>query len=486
MKKQFYYKYMVSLAALTLLAFLLLVTFLYTYTLSYFREKKKDALQDSADDVSRFLVATMDLAQTDFETLLTDHRDLLLDLLSAQRNEEGMELFLTDKKGTILLATDPLLEGKKFEAASVTKFTAYGRDGVCFESDLGGMSEETLLCRVLVMEKIHYETLRNREGLIFLTVPASTMNTYTSSLLNSFLVACVAVTVAFSVIFLLFAKNFMKPLHEIARATESYTKGDFSVRLDDKKGGELKPLIRGLNQMAEMVENNEKSRQSFVSNISHDLRTPLTTIGGFVQNLMAGVIPADRRDHYYGIILEEVNRLSRLVQTLLETSRMTSDNYQVQKQSFDLCELGRVTLLSFEEPLEKKKIHVSFESDRDSYFVYADSDAITRVIYNLIDNAIKFTEEEGTITVKVEKYEQKVFFAVRNSGEGIPEEEVLHLFERFYKSDRSRGLDKKGMGLGLFIAKTVMDAHGEEIWVESEVGHYTEFVFSLPIDPKKR
>ena len=160
---------------------------------------------------------------------------------------------------------------------------------------------------------------------------------------------------------------------------------------------------------------------------------------------------------------------------------MTAGERQYRFAPMDLCELARITLLSFETRLENKELDVGFFCDRDSIKVLADQDAIQQVIYNLIDNAIKFTPQKGSLSLGITLQRQKALFEVRNSGEGIPEEELRHLFDRFYKSDRSRGLDKGGMGLGLFIAKTITAAHGEEIWVESKVGEFTSFHFSLPL-----
>ena len=225
----------------------------------------------------------------------------------------------------------------------------------------------------------------------------------------------------------------------------------------------------------------ERMRANLLRAVSHDLRTPLTTVSGFVQNMLQGTIPQDKLPHYYKIILDEVNRLSRLVQTLLETSRMTAGERKYTFAPMDLCELGRVTILSFEKRLDEKNIEVMFFNEPEDIFVMADQDAIQQVIYNLMDNAIKFTPQEGFLGVTVEIQGQKAIFRVKNSGEGIPEEELSHLFDRFYKSDRSRGLDKKGMGLGLFIVKSILSAHGEEVWVESLYGSYTEFFFSLPL-----
>ena len=356
------------------------------------------------------------------------------------------------------------------------------REGTTFLSDLGGFYSEIRLCRVVVLEKEFSETQRQRVGLIFLSVPAdadssSSVRSVTlwlgGGLLTLFLVALVGAIILYI--------RLLRPLQKLDDAARAFARGDFTRRLSESDSGGITTIFRAYNQMAETVEKNEEIRQTFVSNVSHDLRTPLTTVSGFVQNMLEDNIPRERLPHYYKIILDEVNRLSRLVQTLLETSRLTAGERKYHFAPTDLCELGRLTLLSFEARLEEKRIEVDFSAEEDSLSVYADRDAIQQVIYNLLDNAVTFTPEAGWLSVEITRQEEKAFFAVSNSGEGIPEEELPHLFDRFYKSDRSRSLDKRGMGLGLFIAKTIIGAHGEEIWVESKVGSHTRFVFSLPL-----
>jgi signal transduction histidine kinase len=271
------------------------------------------------------------------------------------------------------------------------------------------------------------------------------------------------------------------PLQKLNQAANAFASGDFSTRLPEEKGGEIKPLLRAFNQMAEKAEKNDLSHQTFISNVSHDLRTPLTTVSGFVQNMLEGAIPPEKQSHYLRIILDECNRLSRLVQTLLDVSRMSAGKRNYRMDTMDLCELARITLLSFEKRLESKEMEVEISFEKENLLVCADRDAIQQVIYNLTDNAIKFSPTGGTLSMGIRSRGQKAFFSLRNTGEGIPKEELPHLFDRFYKSDRSRGLDKKGMGLGLFIVKSIIDAHKEELWVESLSGSYTEFVFSLPL-----
>jgi signal transduction histidine kinase len=201
----------------------------------------------------------------------------------------------------------------------------------------------------------------------------------------------------------------------------------------------------------------------------------MTTISGFIDGILSGAIPEDKTSYYLEIVQSEVKRLARLVNTLLDITRLESGSRKYNKTQFDICELARQVLISFESLIEDKKLSVSFECDDDNMLVFADSDAIHQVLYNLIDNAVKFTSEEGSLSLKVHSTDKKTVVSVYNSGNGIPADDIPRVFDRFYKTDRSRGLDKKGVGLGLYISKTIIDQHGEEMWVKSEEGSFCSF-----------
>ena len=231
--------------------------------------------------------------------------------------------------------------------------------------------------------------------------------------------------------------------------------------------------------MAQALDNLEKMRASFLQSVSHDLRTPMTVIAGFIDNINSGVIPPDMHRHYLEIVSNEVKRLSRMVNTLLDVSRLESGDKKYNFTDFDIAEMARLILISFEKPIEEKKIEVEFIAE-DSIFVHADEDSIHRVIYNLCHNAIKFSAEGGLLRIKLERTkDEKVSVSVYNEGQGIAAEDLPYVFDRFYKSDKSRGLDKTGVGLGLYISKTMIDAHGETLCVKSEEGKNCEFAFSL-------
>lgn len=272
----------------------------------------------------------------------------------------------------------------------------------------------------------------------------------------------------------------ISPLREMSVAAENFAKGNFETRVRVRGRDEVARLAVAFNNMAESLENLEKMRSSFVANVSHDLRTPMTTIAGFIEEIRSGVIPPEKQDHYLGVIETEVKRLSRLVASLLDLSRIQAGERKFTMRPFDICEMGRQILISFEQPIEEKHLEVEFLTDADRMTVSSDYDAVYQIFYNVCHNAVKFSKEGGLLRVRInETKERKIQVSVYNEGKGIAEEDLPFVFERFYKSDKSRGLDKSGLGLGLYISKTIMDAIGETIGVQSRENEYCEFYFTL-------
>lgn len=271
------------------------------------------------------------------------------------------------------------------------------------------------------------------------------------------------------------------PLREMRTAARDFAAGRFESRVRVQGQDEVAELSLAFNQMAESLENLETMRNSFIANVSHDLRTPMTTIAGFIDSIRDGVIPPEERDHYLEVVSMEVHRLSRLVASLLDLSRLQAGDRKFTMKPFDICEMARLILISFEQKIEEKHLDVQFECEEDRMAVLADRDAIYQIFYNICHNAVKFSRESGTLRIRlVSTKDKKIRVSVYNDGEGIPTEDQPMIFERFYKSDKSRGLDKTGVGLGLFISKTIITAHGEKIWVSSTPGKNCEFFFTLP------
>ena len=256
----------------------------------------------------------------------------------------------------------------------------------------------------------------------------------------------------------------MTPLREISSAAKSFARGKFDVRVPERGNDELTELARSFNKMAVEIGSKDEMQKQFLSSASHDLRTPMTTIAGFIDGILDGAIPREKQGHYLNIIKSEVQRLSRLVTSLLDISRLQSGDRKFDKKPFNICELARQTIISFENQFYEKKLDVEFDAEMFDMIAHGDKDAINQVIYNLCHNAIKFSYEGGKYRVSITySGEDEIRFSVYNEGIGITKEELPFVFDRFYKSDKSRGLDKSGVGLGLFISKTIVDAHNGEM-----------------------
>ena len=243
---------------------------------------------------------------------------------------------------------------------------------------------------------------------------------------------------------------------------------------------EVAELADAFNNMASSLQHSEESRRLFLANVSHDLRTPMTTIRGYIDSILSGVIKQDMIPHYLEVISGEVQRLSRLVSSLLDITRIQAGERKFSNAPFDICEMAREIIIFSEQRLEDKKLDVEFDADKDNMFVGGDREAIHQVLSNICDNAIKFSRQGGKYIVSVKDIGAKTEISVYNEGDGIPEEDLPYVFDRFYKGDKSRGLDKTGVGLGLYISRTIIEAHREKIWVESEYGKWCRFTFTMP------
>ena len=310
---------------------------------------------------------------------------------------------------------------------------------------------------------------------------------YVAGILRVFSAATLfAFAMAFILVYLV-SLRLTKPLREMSAAAKQYATGDFSKRIPIKSGihilgsDETDELIMAFNSMAQALATLEMSRRSFVANVSHELKTPMTTIGGFIDGILDGTIEPEKETQYLKIVSDEVKRLSRLVTGMLNMSKIEAGELELKPVKFDISEMIFRTLLSFEQIIDKKHIEIKGLDSFESNNIVADKDMINQVVYNLIDNAVKFTPEGGYIEVSSKADSEKVIVRIRNSGMGIPGEEIDKIFERFYKIDKSRSYDVKGAGMGLYIVKTIIELHGGNIVARSEQGQYAEFIFQLPL-----
>lgn len=270
-----------------------------------------------------------------------------------------------------------------------------------------------------------------------------------------------------------------RPLRKITDAATQYASGNLDVVIPVNSQDEMGYLSASLNYMSAQLKDMEEYQKTFVANVSHDFRSPLTSIKGYVQAMADGTIPVELQDKYLKIILSETERLTDLTQDLLTLNEFDTKHLLLNKTKFDIHELIRNTAASFEGTCTAKKISIALVFTSRTLTVYADARKIQQVLYNLLDNAIKFSDPDSTITIETTERGEKVFVSVKDNGIGIPRKSLNKIWERFYKTDLSRGKDKKGTGLGLSIVKEIIQAHDENINVISTEGVGTEFVFSL-------
>ncbi len=316
-------------------------------------------------------------------------------------------------------------------------------------------------------------------GGVFVTARQVRIGSEFGGILPSFLMWGILVLILAVVILYFVTKQITRPLYEMAIAARSYSKGDFSRRISVSPEGELGTLAATFNQMAENLDRLEATRREFIADVSHELRTPMTTIGGFIDGILDGTIPPESEQKYLLLVSEEVKRLSRMVNNLLDVAKIQSGEITYQIEPFDLTELAYRVMLTMEDRIAERGIELTHTLPEESIYVLGDHDAIHRVVYNLMDNAVKFTADQGNIHLGIFRRDGKAYFSVRNSGAGIPEQEAGKIFERFYKTDKSRGENRKGVGLGLYMVKNIIEAHGEDLYVSSKEGAFAEFSFSL-------
>ncbi len=320
----------------------------------------------------------------------------------------------------------------------------------------------------------------NTIGYVFAVISPNQVKDFYISILKVFLLSAIAPIILMLFFEYLFSYKMIKPLKLMAKASRSMAKGDFSRRIPVTSNDEIGELAVAFNQMTNSLVQIESARRRFIADISHELKTPMTTISGFIDGILDGTIPPEKQSYYLSIVSTEIKRLSRLVESMLNLAKLESGGQKINPSKFDIFDMVFKILLSQEQRIEGKNLNISGLDNSKPYIIYADYDLIYQVIYNLIDNAVKFTDKGGKIIFSIENSNNAVKFSVKNTGEGIEEKDLPFVFERFYKTDKSRSDAKNSTGLGLYIANTIISIHGGKMAVKSKKGDFTEFTFILP------
>ncbi len=320
-------------------------------------------------------------------------------------------------------------------------------------------------------------------GAIYLSVPVPEM-TRAQTRLNKILVMSLILVVLISMgMTFVLSRHISKPIKKVVCTAKQFARGNFSsrVELDGKTDNitEINELTQSFNDMAYSLEKSDDIRNNFLSDVAHELRTPMTTISGFVDGILDDTIPEEKQKDYLMIVKDEVSRLSGLVNSFLNLTRLETGNQTLEMTNFDINETIRRSLVSLESRIEEKNININLDMENEHQSVKADMNLIRQVLTNLIENAIKFTNQGGEIKISTEAYRHEVKVSVYNTGCGISPEDIKMIFERFYKADKSRSQNREGTGIGLYIVKDILNRHGKNIAAESREGEYAEFTFTL-------
>ncbi len=441
---------------------------------SYSDETTLNTIQRVAQNVKVYIdEGFYDSEKEMFRDYITENSsDIVRDITTLAMFTNDSLVIITDEDGNIILSTD--------------KKTAHTRIPDEIFDEMNGetnISRTDTLGDILEVKHSYYAVPVYSDdslvGSIFACASAESLNNLATVMIKTIVMASLWVLLAALIAVYFITEKIIGPLKDMGKAAKSFATGHFDVRVPVVGHDEVAELATAFNNMASSLENYENTRRTFLANVSHDLRSPMFTIGGYIDGILAGAIPPEEQRGKLEIIASEVRRLSRLVSTLLDISRIQAGDRKFTKEPFDICEMARQILISLEQRLDSKKLDVEFECDADRMYVLADRDAIYQIFYNICDNAVKFSREGGKYRISITVKDKRAVVSVYDEGQGIAADDIPHVFDRFYKADKSRGLDKTGTGLGMFIAKTIIDAHEEEIWVNSEEGNYCEFCFTI-------
>ena len=462
-------------AAIVLLAALALVGLSFQFLArNYMENRSMERLQTGAQTVS-------DVAAAYYTEEYGSETDFYINL-SVAATAAGADMVICDATGKLVLCSDSPLgcthQGMVVSQTYLQKVLS------------AGSSRDTGLVQGLYSDARYVVSVPIRDGesnpvgIVIASAPITDTLVVLRAMSDIYLIVSLLVIVVSVLTMSVLARRQSRPLREMAKAAIAFGHGDLTARVKvyDASPIEVQELAIAFNNMASSLQKSEYQRQEFVANVSHELKTPMTTIAGFMDGILDGTIPADRQKHYMQLVSDETKRLSRLVRSMLDISRLQDQGGvpEEKKTRFDIEECAGQVLITFEQKITAKKLDVQVDMPEHPVYTHANQDYITQVIYNLLDNAVKFCPEGGELGLRIRTVGTKVYVSVSNTGQTIPPEELSLVFDRFHKLDKSRSENREGWGLGLYIVKTIVCSHGEDISVAS-AGGKTEFTFTLPL-----
>ncbi len=483
-------KYFLLFVSIFLAGFLALGTTLILLVNAYSIDEKTELLKENsasvADSISQMLIVN------DMNSSYSSDKQIICESLETISKCIDSDVFVCDVEGNVILCKEQVGTAsyhadtmvcdnhKDFKVDDILMQNVFENGTAVTRTDIQGVSCYVVGTAVVAPDYVVSEgDTSGIIGLVFATVKEGTTE-LVLRIIRTFLIILVLVIGLASLVIWLLTKRMVTPLQQMSAAAKRFAVGDFSYRVEIESNDELADLGYAFNDMAEALDKLEGSRRSFVANVSHELKTPMTSIAGFIDGILDGTIPKEKHEYYLKIVSDEIRRLSRLVVAMLNMSKMESGDFEMKPKNYNITDQIIHILLTFEQKIDKKNIEIRGLDNIEPMFVRADTDMVYQVIYNLFDNAVKFTEENGYINIGIRDTGDMLEVSIKNSGTGIDKTELSRIFERFYKVDKSRSLDAKGTGLGLYIVKMIVEMHGGRIFARSEKPDEAEFVFTLP------
>ena len=464
-------------AVILLLALVLIGTFFQFLVRDYLTQNTLDSLSQQADAIAGLAA---NYAVIDDDGLRTLEFQVNLDVSA---KVTGSDIMVFDTAGHVVRTSGTVsledFAGMSISTQFIEQVISQGH-----YRDTGKITRLYEEVRNITASPIFCPVTGNCLGVVMVSRPVDSITLVMSRISNIFLVVSLLVVLMAIIAMSFFAHQQSAPLRRMTQTAVAFGHGDLNARVpvDDSYPEDVENLARAFNNMAVALQKSEYRRQEFVANVSHELKTPMTTIAGYIDGILDGTIPPERQGHYLTIVSDETKRLSRLVRSMLDISRLQDQGGipEEKKIHFDMEECAGQVLITFEQKINAKELEVEVDMPDHPMYTRADPDAVTQVIYNLLDNAVKFCPQGGRLGLQIQEGGGKIYTSISNSGDTIPAQELPLVFDRFHKLDKSRTKNRDGWGLGLYIVKTIVCSHGEDISVSSQNGR-TTFTFTMPL-----
>jgi len=475
MRSKLFKRYFLTTASIIIFSLAIMMLILSFVLNNYIAESRNDTLNLACEEVSDYL----SISEAEDRKIEKADIDAILSSIS---NVSQADVFITDVNGKVIACS---CNNTSDDSKCIHFSVSIKKDELNKNLETPNQMRLTTLgiysSKHYVSAKEIHNTSNKHYASVFTVAPVSSVSVLLTTVSKLFIASILFPLIMMFISIYAMTYRLTKPLKLMSEASKAMAKGDFSKRIPVITDDEIGELSVSFNMMTNSLSRLEGMRKSFVANVSHELKTPMTTIGGFIDGILDGTIDPEKQSYYLEIVSNEVKRLSRLVESMLSMSKLESGEFALKPELFDFSELLCKIVISQEQRIESKGLSIVGLDTLDNISINADSDLIHQALYNLVDNAIKFTNQNGEIKFTLKNDNKSLIFSITNTGDGIPQKDVPFIFERFYKVDKSRSAAKNNTGLGLYIVKTIVNAHSGTISVKTKENEFTTFKITLPI-----